>query len=450
MKKFLSTAVALGLVAGLAATASALELKVKGKYVADGYYINSGLGIFRGVSPWDLETTSRNVLGVSNPGQEPSNDDWYQHTFRFDPTLIINDKVRVASDIRLVDSNSVWGSQDDLQRFNGDGVRVNKLWLIYDSPIGKWEIGRRPAGAWMNAFINSSTAADRIMWRAPKIDNFKAYAFLQKSTERDAYDGWTFDPVSGTFAYTSLDNEDNDYYEVAGAYVSEGINVWLGIGTQQDNGPKNINMIRVKSYGDFAINDAHKLYYEFDIKTGDKGPDNASVDIASSAAIVGWMGNFGDFSTSLHALYISGDNTADNEDTAYSVSKGTGADFEPLYILTGSKTNILNGDMGASPVGSAVRQSGAYAVAWLGDFKASEDLTLHGGLGWGQADEAPAGWDDAYGWELDLGLAYKLYQNLTYELHFGWWAVGDFAKLGYSDLETKDILLLSHHLSMKF
>ena len=32
MKKFLSTAVALGLVAGLAASASALELKVKGNY----------------------------------------------------------------------------------------------------------------------------------------------------------------------------------------------------------------------------------------------------------------------------------------------------------------------------------------------------------------------------------------------------------------------------------
>jgi hypothetical protein len=37
MKKFLSTAVALGMVAGLAATASALELKIDGKYTVDGF-----------------------------------------------------------------------------------------------------------------------------------------------------------------------------------------------------------------------------------------------------------------------------------------------------------------------------------------------------------------------------------------------------------------------------
>ena len=42
MKKFLSVAVALGMVAGAAATASALELSVKGKYQVDGYWIGSG------------------------------------------------------------------------------------------------------------------------------------------------------------------------------------------------------------------------------------------------------------------------------------------------------------------------------------------------------------------------------------------------------------------------
>ena len=50
MKKFLAAAVAFGMVAGVAATASALELKVKSKYVADGYYINSGSGVY-GVLP---------------------------------------------------------------------------------------------------------------------------------------------------------------------------------------------------------------------------------------------------------------------------------------------------------------------------------------------------------------------------------------------------------------
>ena len=127
-----------------------------------------------------------------------------------------------------------------------------------------------------------------------------------------------------------------------------------------------------------------------------------------------------------------------------------GADFQPLYILTVQATNVLNGDRGANAVGTAVRTAGAHAIVALADYKVSEDLTLHGGLGWGQADEAAAGQDDAYGWEADLGMAYKLYQNLTYAIHLGYWAVGDFAKMGAANLETEDVVLLSHHLSMKF
>ena len=444
MKKFLSTAVALGMVAGLAATASALELKVKGKYVADGYYFNSGNGAAGGggLFPWDMEATFR---GTPLDGMEPMNDDWYQHTFRIDPTLIINDKVQVKGDIRLVDSNSIWGSQDDLQRYNGDGLRVNKIWLIYDSPIGRWEVGRRPAGAWMHAFVNSGTAADRIMWRFPTSGGFKGYAFLQKSEEMDGY-------------YTDLDNNDNDYYEVAGGYDVEGVTAWLGLGWKADKTNdygtmgSDTNMYRIKGYGDFTINENWTILGEFDYKWGDVDYNNPLAtdrDIDAAAAMLGVSMNMGDISALFAWAYISGQDDS-NDITAYDAKNGMGADFEPLYIMTGSAANVLNGDRGGNLVGSAARTAGANVLLATVDFKTTEDLTLHGGLGWGQADEAPAGVDDSYGWEIDLGLAYKLYENLTYELHFGWWLVGDFLELGYSDLQTQDILMLSHHLSMKF
>ena len=445
MKKFLSTAVALGMVAGLAATASALELKVKGKYVADGYYFNSGNGAAgdNGLFPWDMENTFR---GTPIDGMEPMNDDWYEHTFRIDPTLIINDKVQVKGDIRLIDSNSVWGSQEDLQRYDGGGVRVNKIWLIYDSPIGRWEVGRRPGGAWMNDFVSSGTAADRIMWHMPAADAFKGYVFLQKTEELDGY-------------FTDLDDNDNDYYEIAGGYDTDAVTAWVGLGWKADKTNdfgtlgSETNMYRIKFYGDFDINENWTILTEIDWKWGEIDYALAGVqdmDIKSSAAMLGVNMNMGDISGTAAWAYISGDNENDDENTAYDANHGMGDDFEPLYILTGSAANVLNGDRGANLVGSGVRQAGAHLLYALVDFKTTEDLTLHGGLGWAQADEAADGVDDAYGWELDLGLAYKLYENLTYELHFGWWLVGDFAELGYSDIETNDILMLSHHLSMKF
>ncbi|MDD3619454.1 MAG: hypothetical protein RBR09_09910 [Desulfobulbaceae bacterium] len=444
MKKFLSTAVALGAIAGLAATASALELKVTGSYLVDGYYINSGNGAAGGggVYPWDL------------PGIEDNNSDaWYWHEFRINPTLIVNDKIQMRGDIRMIDSDTVWGAQDDLQRFDGGNLRIDKIWLLYDSPIGKWEIGRRPAGAWMGDFVNSGTAADRIMLWAPAMDNFKAYAFLQKSLEVDAYEYWA-------------DDADTDYYEVAAGYVVEGMQAWLGLAWNRDMGQTlavdgagneftidtdDADWWRVKGYADFKINDTFAVDGEFDYKWGDK--NDGAVDINGFAGIIGVNGNFGDLSGRLFYAYISGEDDDPTEDTAYDVSKGMGADFEPLYILTGYEANVLNGDQGPTFLGTAVRTSGAHLVAAVADFKASEDLTLHGGIGWGQAadtDWLPGGVDEDYGWEFDLGLAYKLYDNLTYELHFGWWVVGDFAEMGAANLETEDIWLLSHHLSMKF
>lgn len=445
MKKFLSTAVALGAIAGLAATASALELKVDGSYQVDGYYISSGNGAAGGggVYPWDI------------PGIEDNNaDDWYWHEFRINPTLIVNDKIQMKGDIRLIDSDTVWGVQDDLQRYDGGNLRLDKFWLIYDSPIGKWEVGRRPAGAWMGDFVNSGTAADRIMWWFPVMDNFKSYAFIQKSEEADGYSYWA-------------DDADNDYYEVAGGYEAEGVKAWLGLAWTRDQSQTlnvdamgnefvtdfdDVDMWRVKGYADYKINDTFAVDGEFDYKWGDRA--DGAVDISAWAAILGVNGNFGDLSARMFYAYISGEDDDPTEATAYDISKGTGADFEPLYIMTGYEANVLNGDLGPTFLGTSVRTSGAHIVAAVADFKASEDLTLHGGIGWGQAADTdwlnPLGVDEDYGWEIDLGLAYKLYDNLTYELHFGWWMVGDFAELGVLNLETEDVWLLSHHLSMKF
>ncbi|MDW7771572.1 MAG: hypothetical protein SCH71_01655 [Desulfobulbaceae bacterium] len=445
MKKFLSTAAALGLVTGLAATASALELKVDGVYQVDGYYINQGDGAAGGGGVFPFDDQFSQALR----GADTDSDSWYWHTFRINPTLIVNDKVEVRGDLRLVDDDTVWGSQPDGDTGNlsdGKHIRMRKLWLVYDSPIGKWEIGRRPAGAWMNDFVNSSGAADRIMLWAPAMENFKAYAFLQKSFEKDGFDG-------------TLENNDNDYYEVAAGYVAEGITAWLGAAWTDDNrndiGPlgSEFDQYRIKGYGDFKLTDTFKVLGEFDYLFGETSFNSGAPDVDRDAwaGMLGVVGNFGDLSTTLAYFGISGQDDS-NDSTAYSVGTGTGTDFEPLYILTGYEANVLNGDLGPNLVGTAARTSGVHAVMLLADFNASEDLTLHGGLAWAQADETD--WfgpelDDEYGWEFDLGLAYKLYQNLTYEVHFGWWAVGDFAELGGATT-TEDIYLLSHHLSMKF
>ncbi|MFZ5798202.1 MAG: porin family protein [Desulfobulbaceae bacterium] len=404
--------------------------------MVDGYYIDQGNG----------------AAGKPNGGIDPfespigENDDWYEHTFQLYPTLVVNDKVSMKADIRLIDRVTVWGSQDDTATADGGNMSIDKAWLLYDSPAGLIEVGRRPAGAWRGAFVNNATKADRIMWWVPKMDNFKAYAFLQKSEEADGYVGWA-------------DDADNDYYEVAGGYEAEAMKFWLGLGYTRDQsqilwvdslGNFSVQDVddqdwwRLKGEADIAINETFGMLAEFDYKTGDKR--DGATDVDGFAFMLSGTGKFDALTAALTYAYISG---ADGNDEAYDSANGTGWDFEPLYILTGTATNVLNGYRGPNFGGSLARTAGAHLLVGSADYAASEDLTLHGAVGWGQADEAPGILDDSYGWEVNLGMAYKLYDNLTYELHFGWWATGDFFELG-GLTETEDVMLLSHHLSMKF
>lgn len=457
MKKILASAAALGLLAGVATGASALELKASGKYQVDGFYINGGLGAAggKGVSPW----------------KDQDADDWWEHRMYVDADLIVNDKVKMKSQVRFIDKHSIWGSQDDGAITDGGGFEVKLMFLDYDSPIGKFQIGRRNAGAWGLDFVDSATHANRAFWYLPVPKPFQAYVFLQKDAEVDGYAA-----PAGSVNFEA-DDSDKDYYEAAFGYKNDAINALLGYGktldkstsfdTQTTNAAtgavttaygKDVDMNRIKGFGTYKMGN-FTLLGEFDWKFGTTDPNQAGkpdVDTDAWAYFLAGQAKFGNLTTTLAYAHIDGeDKGADT--TAYDKVKGTGGDFEPLYILTGSACNILNGDRnsttGVSAVGDAVRTAGVDALVLLADYKVSEPLTLHAGIGWGKADDTDtigSSVDDDYGWEIDLGIAYQLYKNLTYEVHFGYWMVGDFAKLGKSSTETEDVMLLSHHLTMKF
>ncbi len=439
MKKVLSTVAALGLVAGIATSAAALELKVKGEYILDGWAISDGLGIQGG----------NGVQTQEGPGiEEGTTDAWFEHKFQTDAKLIINDKITIKSRIRFIDWG-VWGSQDDTNISNGANLSIRRLWMVYKSPIGNWEIGRRPAGAWQNTFVNSSGRADRIMWKSGKMlgDDFSMYAFYQKSKEGDAYVN---------------DNDlDSDYYEVYGDFKGYGTSA-LAVGYWDDAskdtpGGSSTDKWRIKGYGDYQFTDMLGLEVEFDYISGDQDINDGlgtSKDITGLAFMADLQANFGATQANAMYFYLSGDDDpTDNDLDAYSSSKGSGNDFEPLYVLTGSKTSILNNDLGgATTLGGAARTAGVHAIVLAADFQATEKLSLHGAFGWAEAADEMAGYDSDYGYEFDAGASYKLLDNLTYNLHFGWLATGDFFKGANPapGVDANDVTVWYNNLSMRF
>ncbi|MCB2182528.1 MAG: hypothetical protein KQH63_10910 [Desulfobulbaceae bacterium] len=444
MKKIISTVAALGLVVGVAGTASALDLTVTGQYVLEGYMMDNADG--SGFNPYMEDVGS---------------DSAWVHTFQLRPTLTVNDKIKMIADIRMA-KDSDWGNQDDVGRnkaTNAAGttadfdrtIDVHKIYMEYMSPVGKIRAGRTPAGAWAHDFVSSSGNANRLMWWPNMVQSpFSAVVFLQKSTEGDWYGGTT--------------DSDSDLYEAGLSYKVDGLLLNVAydyindktVETQESQrhllkGYANISMdnIYVESEIAYMFGD----WVDYDVET----LTDQDADIDAWAFMIDGGMKMGNLDVGAMFFYASGqDDDSDDMEAAMgplggSISDGIGDDFNPYYILTGDHTGMLNSDEYADDANMAI--AGVLCLGVHSDFQVSDQLTLHGALAYAWADETDAlgnDIDDEYGWEIDLGAKYKLLDNLTYEVRAAYMDTGDF----FDDLngtdDEEDLYLLSHHLTMTF
>jgi len=412
MKKILSAVAALGLVAGVATVASAADLSVTGKYLVEGVYINHA-GATGGALPADL----------------PS-DAYWMHTFQMLPNLAVNDKVTLKSDVRLRKEARFGVAAEDAG--NGAAVDFNKIYMDYASPVGKIRVGRTPAGAWGTPFLNSATAASRIMWW-PKMEGpVSVLLFTQKSTEADSQAG--------------NDDQDKDLYHAGLSYKTDGMKVDAGLFYTRNGAVLNADGdvatdIVIQVAGSAKISSV-SLAGEFAMVTGDK---NATAEWDAMGALLMASSQFNNLSATAAFVYATGDDAATADDEGLMNKFGSlGKDFQPLYIFTGDTAGILNHDEKSGNTTAALAGDGVICVALLADYKLSDSMTVHGGFAYGLAEETTMA-DDDYGMEFDLGLAYKMYDNMTYSAHFGYVLAGDYFGAG-----AEDIMLVSHSLTMKF
>ena len=458
MKKLICAAAALGLVAGVATTASALDFSVTGMYQAEGYYLDTADGA--GFNPYD---------------DEHSSDSYWVHTFIMKPTLKVNDKITMKADVRAL-KDTDWGSTGGTtssQGIAGDrDLDIHKIYMEYMSPIGKFRVGRTAAAAWQGAYLNNPTNADRIYF-FPKMDKpWGSYVFMQKANENDRAD--------------SDNDSDRDIYEACVYYTAKDTKWAVGYNLYNDKRASDTGVPttsydaqyhRVKGYVKQNIADLWveaEIAYEFgdwmdyDVETiGDT--EDVDVDTLSFMAAVGT--SFDNLKVSALYFYAQGDDDLtdyDKEDALGGpASDGTGDGFNPYYILTGDHTGMLNSDETGDDVNMAT--AGVHCIGVSADLAVSDKLTLHGAFAYawaadedGVSDAAVllggTSIDDEYGWEVDLGAKYKLLDNLTYEVRAAYMDTGDFFAdivennnlLTGSNDDEADLMLLSHHLTMTF
>ncbi len=451
MKKIMSTVAALGLVAGMATAAQALEFKVSGHYFVEGVYQSSGDGA--GVSLID-----------DAAGDENGNDAFWRHEFVIRPVMKVNDKIVVKSKIYLANSgvdnatgsDGMWGSTDDEASASGNTVDIHHLFMEYMSPIGKVRVGRTSGGLWQGDFLSSDKNQNRLMYFPNFLPKpFGACVFLQKTVEADSI--------------TTENDSDYDLYEASAWYKTKDLIVALAYDYFDDarsmdrNGilagapEAEINKHLIKGYYN---QNAGNMYaeMEFAYVWGDKEWDDtttaATDDDYDSFAIMADVGmTMGNLDIGVLAFYASGDGDTTDDDLEAALSVpgwGLGEQFQPYTILTGATTGMLTGDYNSAS--ATMTAAGVISLGVHADFAVNDKLTLHSAIAYAEADDAMANVDDEYGWEIDLGISYALLDNLTYAVDFGYLMTGDFFE-GNSvteNFDTNDIYVMNHRLTMEF
>lgn len=128
-------------------------------------------------------------------------------------------------------------------------------------------------------------------------------------------------------------------------------------------------------------------------------------------------------------------------------------DYSPL-LITGTAGDIFDSEHKASvSLGETTSTtSGINGFALSASFEATQRISVQGAFGVARNLWAPdsINYESESSWEANLGIIYKLLDNLSYELHFGYLDTGDIFtdRSSYTDVES--IIMISNKLTMGF
>jgi hypothetical protein len=177
---------------------------------------------------------------------------------------------------------------------------------------------------------------------------------------------------------------------------------------------------------------------------------NAQLDATATFGPIYFGGN---------VTYISGDDPGTSDKLEGGVGGG-GADWSPCLIMWNFDRTYWAGSLAgqgtsfnANAVGSG--STATYPGAWFfqGRFgvKPTAKLDFMASASYAFADKKPTGYaSDVYGWEFDITGTYKITNNLSYMLGFGYMMTGDFYKGATTGTSVRDDYLVINKLTLTF
>ncbi len=453
MKKFWVALIAVALVAGFALSASAADVKFSGSYYVLGATANNW-----GLGDSDHATTFSAYGQRLRVGTE----------FKIAEGLTLNTRFD-ALEGRWGQFGTYGVMDTKPGHTESENISFDRAWLTFAVPYGKVVVGRKNSAAWGTIFGNSDFDSDQIMF----ISNFGAWE-VGVFTEK-LYENWQYGSGSGT-GYTEAD-ADKDAYHGYFIYKWNGGEGGLKIMYTNDSSKSDEDSGGYKQYywtfqpyakaqfGPVFVEAELNYYlgkfraYEDDGKDRDLNAFNAYVHARAD------IQNF--YVGGLYA-FVEGESYDDakKDGADVTIAGSGGRSWNPTLILwneytarwagqLGYKTGAYNG--GGEYPGDSMTNAHLFQI--YGGFKPIPKLDIRASVAYAMADEkcnqalgvnAEEYKDSDIGWEVDLTAAYKIYDNLTYTVGFGYLFAGDYWKADSDHNKVDDTYLLMHKLDLVF
>jgi hypothetical protein len=124
--------------------------------------------------------------------------------------------------------------------------------------------------------------------------------------------------------------------------------------------------------------------------------------------------------------------------------------YKPL-LITSTKADILGADRFRDVnLTSTDDKNAVQGFAIAAEYSPLSKIAVQGVVGVTKNTWDPNTAEHQSSWEANLGVIYKMFGNLRYEMHFGYMDTGDLFKERNSYTDVESIIMISNQLTMSF
>ncbi|MFB3924710.1 MAG: hypothetical protein ACE14T_01530 [Syntrophales bacterium] len=445
MKRLIVCLLAAGLIAAFSLPAAAVDVQFSGQFKAEGWY-----------------ETARNLRDDSSVTKAPATG-IFDQSLRLDTTFKVSEGLALKTRIYALDK--IWGDKtgtadtkdrlNDSSRYARENIEFERAYAEFNIPKGMLRVGYAPTGTLGPLFADNDNTAGMVRWYG----YFGPWTFIvspEKGTEKEVTN-----PAS--ISYVNQSDVDFNYVQMVAIYKWATGDAGLGYVYYVDKtgrttaDPYQAIYHRFVPYGRMTFG---PVYFEFEINyvTGDyRDYESTTTDISRRGYdLYGLLRyNVGPAYVGVQYAYVSGDDpsTADK----YEAGISSGREWKPCLILLNSDRDKYLGALGSggtAVLGNTYSSNGANNFqlyqGFVG-FKPIDKLELFASYSYVKLNEKPTGYvDDKVGNEADITATYKIFDNLSYMIGFGYLWAGDAWKGTSAAAQTQNDWLLMHRLTLNF